>query len=1136
MFRKLCFLLCASLFASTPVWAQQDTVVVQTFTFDNDSRNQEFTFPTDNPNSYEKILMQYRMRCHDAQVNTTGGNGIACGEWDYSCNTYITDSTRLDSTLATHPNYLVSNFTGNQFDYNNEMSYDLRERNHVQTTVTNKISETLHAINNGQAAMNMLSPNSATHTQWLYTASQLSSAGLSAGDIVGLNFSSNAANGTLKNLRISVKHSSASTIDPTNPDFDGFSNLVYTNYNLSSGTNFIPFSAAFNWNGSDNLLIDVSFEAGAGTDLILEGGATANTQAIIANSGGYMDFNGGGYLDINNADFSSIDQEITVGFWMFGDPDFLGENNSTIFEGTDANNQRQVNAHLPWSNNNVYWDCGNDGSGYDRINKLAPPTSFEGAWNHWTFVKNASTGSMAMFRNGSQYHSGSGMTKAIDLVNFVIGAGANGNPVYQGLIDDFRIYNKAFTSQQVQALMKSDESVLSGLASNEFLNLNVVNGSFVDASSNANTVNTTGLVSIKKAFGHKLERGFASMGLPNLTFIAGDYDISNQDITSLDTLPYSAHQITEYQIVDNEPVAINSWLGWDEYETWVYDEDDNIININYLDLNETLLIEDLEYFRHYPSKIEIMSFVTPYGINLDLGVEGKMWEFDVTDFGPILMGDKWISLERGGQNQEEMDIRFLFIKGTPERDVKSFQQIWKVNSVNYQNIMADNQFQPVGVRIPTDAKYGRIRTMITGHGQEGEFIPRNHWVDINNGAKRFTWQAWTECGDNPIFPQGGTWVFDRAGWCPGAPTDLKLWDVSEYLTPGGALTVDYGIATASGDSRYIVNHQLVTYGEYNHAKDAAIVYVIQPSKRTEFDRFNTSCVTPRIRVRNRGSEVISNLKISYWVNPNNKLSFDWSGSINPSAEANIDLPVSDVAFWDGSTVFYAEIQQVNGAADEYSANNLYASPFQAVKTYEEPLKFIYRTNRRGSENSYKIYDIEGNVVMQKSGFANERLYSDDLNLNPGCYRIEWLDTGDDGLDFWYWAATGQSRGTGYLRLEKQSGGVLEDFEPDYGSNVIYDFVYNGPTSIDEAEQATSVVLFPNPSSDGQFTLYHKDELAQGDQILILDLTGKQVWQQEIQATDRNQSVDLASLNGGVYLCRIVRGQQVLATRKLSIVR
>ena len=90
---------------------------------------------------------------------------------------------------------------------------------------------------------------------------------------------------------------------------------------------------------------------------------------------------------------------------------------------------------------------------------------------------------------------------------------------------------------------------------------------------------------------------------------------------------------------------------------------------------------------------QIMSFVTPYGIGLDLGPDGKTWHFDLTDYAPIFKGPKRITVSGGGEWQEDMDIKFLFIVGTPARDVLEMQQIWRPQSKDYGSIMSDNVFE-----------------------------------------------------------------------------------------------------------------------------------------------------------------------------------------------------------------------------------------------------------------------------------------------------------------------------------------------------------------------------------------------------------------------------------------------------------
>ncbi len=51
----------------------------------------------------------------------------------------------------------------------------------------------------------------------------------------------------------------------------------------------------------------------------------------------------------------------------------------------------------------------------------------------------------------------------------------------------------------------------------------------------------------------------------------------------------------------------------------------------------------------------------------------------------------------------------------------------------------------------------------------------------------------TDCSVNPCSPQGGTWTYSRAGWCPGASVIPWDNDVTSLITPGGFAVVDYNI-------------------------------------------------------------------------------------------------------------------------------------------------------------------------------------------------------------------------------------------------------------------------------------------------------------------------------------------------------
>ena len=102
-----------------------------------------------------------------------------------------------------------------------------------------------------------------------------------------------------------------------------------------------------------------------------------------------------------------------------------------------------VNVHLPWGNGRVYWDCGWDG-GYDRIDAQAATADYEGQWNHWAFVKNATTGVMEMYLNGVLFHSGTDKDNPIEgIVRMNLGCSGTGTNHYNGRVDDFRVWGKA---------------------------------------------------------------------------------------------------------------------------------------------------------------------------------------------------------------------------------------------------------------------------------------------------------------------------------------------------------------------------------------------------------------------------------------------------------------------------------------------------------------------------------------------------------------------------------------------------------------------------------------------------------------------------------------------------------------------
>jgi len=798
-----------------------------------------------------------------------------------------------------------------------------------------------------------------------------------------------------------------------------------------------------------------------------------------------------------------------------------------------ANEERQINVHLPWSNGRIYWDCGNDGTGYDRIDKAANTSEFEGQWNHWAFAKNANTGIMQIYLNGEVWHSGTGHTRPIDMENLKIGANRLGGNGYSGTIDEFRVWNTFLTISEIQDYMYQSVDETHPSYDNLVAYYKFDEGTGTDVADE--TGNFSSSLSIptvwREKVGDDVRIDFSELSeRPNFEIIQGEYDSEIVETIVLDSLVNVQNTVTEYTVEGTDLVEGTTNFYFEAGDMPIFDEAGDQVGSVTVPAENSLEITTLDYYLKRTSKIELMSFVTPYGIGLDMTENGRTWTFDMTDFTPVLNGDKRMTIEYAGRWQEEMDIQFHFIVGTPPREVLEIDQIWQVDSRSHTVIEDDNYYEPRDYVTLAEGDAFKVRSAISGHGQEGEFIPRFHWVDVNGGSNEFSWQVWKECAKNPLFPQGGTWVYDRAGWCPGMATDVREWDITEYVTPGQTVNLDYGVNGATGDSRYIVNHQIVTYGEANFETDARVVEIRKPSSSFEFDRFGTICHSPEVVIQNSGSNTLSELTINYWVNdaPEPE-TFVWTGSLEMMDAEIVTLPTPE-GLWnavnESGNTFHVEIATPNGNEDQYTQNNTFSTDFRIPEVFPNHFLVMFRTNNAPWENRYELRDENENILFERDDMASLTLYRDTFLLEPGCYTFEVFDTDDDGITWW-----ANNDGNGYVRLKEVNGSTLEFFEQDYGDGILYQFTIDQPLSYDEVSGGHTFEVFPNPASD-QVSI----KLSGFDtriNVQVFNKLGQMVMQKQVQqiGTELIETLDVDKLGSGMYLIQISDGQRK-ASQKL----
>ena len=165
----------------------QDTLRVQTLTFDSiTTRRGWWVFP-DSTQTFRKVLMHHTLKCDPLTTH----DQYNCGEWDYLTYNMVHYHTGLlDSTALTHPWFKVGAAAPDSAEQTAFVGADIRERWKVAAQVLSVNSATTAIIGQGTSTETVALDfgGGTVRSQYLFPASELSSAGLVAGPINLLRF------------------------------------------------------------------------------------------------------------------------------------------------------------------------------------------------------------------------------------------------------------------------------------------------------------------------------------------------------------------------------------------------------------------------------------------------------------------------------------------------------------------------------------------------------------------------------------------------------------------------------------------------------------------------------------------------------------------------------------------------------------------------------------------------------------------------------------------------------------------------------------------------------------------------------------------------------------------------------------
>ena len=417
---------------------------------------------------------------------------------------------------------------------------------------------------------------------------------------------------------------------------------------------------------------------------------------------------------------------------------------------------------------------------------------------------------------------------------------------------------------------------------------------------------------------------------------------------------------------------------------------------------------------------ELARFITPYGKACG------PWVIDVTSFKSVLQGDcNFLSyIQVWGASGWLLNVSLTYLPEEVDYPFQRVTPIYDTDNWVYGDPGIDDNLPTVSQTIHPLAQDAQFRLTVSGHGQANtdnaaEFSAKTHhvYVDGADFQAQYLWKD--DCEFNDCDNQAGTWLFDRAGWCPGQGVDPLLVELGSAITAGAELSLDYELQAYTNllntgynggshtEPHYKIHAYLVEKADEHIASEtwtnASALAISSPTVLADLDA-NTMV---EVNFKNTGTEPFAHVTYKAYLNgelmledevdyiipimPGESTSYTFSQFIDMSdMSQDLDLTVLVYAQEDeaaNDNVLNSHFDIVSGIAEQEQLNlQVYPNPNQG-----EVILFIAGMQEAAI---LRITDLAGRKIATQQITAGRLSEGERIQLPyaPGTYFLE-LESG-----------------------------------------------------------------------------------------------------------------------------------------------